>query len=93
MCLTVIITTDKRVFHLFILSLLFSENVYVYDRIYYRQTSTFRPRHMVYVTVVGFVCAYVRIELAHPCTTVCFGVGANLWISVSTEFSHSYMIL
>ena len=58
-----------------------------------RHTSTCRPRHMVYVTFVGFVCPYVRTTLEHPCTTVWFGMSTTVWIDASTEFSHYCMAL
>ena len=61
--LTVFLTEGKRVFHVSNLSLDFSGNEYASDRISYRQTSTYRPHHMQYVTVVVFVCPYVRTVL------------------------------
>ena len=45
-----------------------------------RQPSTWRTRHLVYVTVGIFVFPYVRTTSTHPCTTV--------WFSLSTSFSH-----
>ena len=59
MRLTVFITKDKIVFHISILSLACSGNVHMSVRLSYRQISTCRPRHIVYVMVVVFVCPYI----------------------------------
>ena len=64
MRLVVFLTEYKRVLHVSILSLAYLGNGYAYNRIYYRQTSTCRPRHTIYVTVVVFVCPSVRTALA-----------------------------
>ena len=42
--------------------------------------STCHARHLVYVLVGSFVCPYIRMKLAHPCTAV--------WLISSTVFSH-----
>ena len=47
-----------------ILSLVRLENGYTVGHIYYRQTSTFRPGHKVYVIVVVFVYLCIRMTLA-----------------------------
>ena len=95
------LTFGKRVFHVLILSLVFSGNGDAYNRLSYVQDSTYRPNHTYYITVVLFVCQYVRLILAHPCRTVPFvviatvwiGVIANIWIGVSISLAHLCTIL
>ena len=65
LCLTVFLTEGKRVFRLLILSLVRSGNVFVYGRLSYGQASTYRPHPTYYVTVLVFVCPYVRTTLAN----------------------------
>ena len=62
--LTIFRTEGKRVFHMQILSLVSSGNGYASGRISYGQVSAYRPRHMYYVTVLVFVCPFVRTTLA-----------------------------
>ena len=76
--LTVFLTEGKRVFHMLIFSLVLSENGFASDRLSYGQASTYRPRPTSYVTVLVFVCLYVRTTLEHPCKTVQFGVIATV---------------
>ena len=86
----------KRVFHVSTLSLACLGNGYESDRISYIQTSTCHLRHMVYVTVVMFVCPYVCTIFSHPCITVYFGVVetvrivliVTICIGMSTALSH-----
>ena len=72
--LTVFITKGKRVFHMSILSLVRLGNGYAYGRLSYKQASTYRPRHMYYVTVLVFVCPYVRttLEARYEATGIVF---------------------
>ena len=98
--LTVFITEGKRVFHVLILSLVRLGNGFASGRLSYGQASTYRPRPTYYVTVLVFVCPYVRAQLAHHCRTVRFcliatvwtGVTATVWIGVSTALSHLCII-
>ena len=62
--LTVFITEGKRVFHVSILSLVRLVNGYASVRRSYGQASTYRPRHTYYITVLVFVCPYVRTTLS-----------------------------
>ena len=62
-CLTVFLTEGKRVFHISILYLVRLGNGYASGRLSYGQASAYRPRHMHYVTVLVFVCPYVRTTL------------------------------
>ena len=72
-----------------------SGNGYASGRIFYGHASTYRPRHTYYVTVLVFVCMYIRTALAHPCRTVRFcliatvwtGMTATVWIGVSTALA------
>ena len=92
-CLTVFLTKGKRVFHMLILSLVFLGNGYVSGRISYVQASTYCLWHTYYITVLVFVCPYVRTTLAHPCRTVQFGVFSTVWIGVSRLLAHLCKIL
>ena len=58
--LTVFLTKGKRVFRVLILSLVRSRNGYESGRLSYGQASNYRTRHRYYVTVLVFVCLYVR---------------------------------
>ena len=62
--LTVFISEGKRVFHVSILSLVRSGNGYASGWMSYGQASIYRPRHTYYITVLFFVCTYVRMTLA-----------------------------
>ena len=61
--LTVFLTEGKRVFHVFF-SLMRLGNGYASDCLSYGQDSSYRPCHTYYVTVLVFVCPYVRTTLA-----------------------------
>ena len=65
--LTVFLTEGKIVFHVSILSLVPLGKGYVSCRLSYGQTYTYRSRHTYYVTVLAFVCPYVRMTLAIIC--------------------------
>ena len=62
--LTVFLTEVKIVFHVSILSLVRSGNGYTSGCLSYVQASNYRPCHTYYVTVLVFVCPYVRTTLA-----------------------------
>ena len=62
--LTILITEGNRVFHVSILYLVSLGSIYVSGHISYGQASTYHPRHTYYITVVVFVCLYVRTTLA-----------------------------
>ena len=53
-----------------ILSLVCLGNGYASGRISYRQASTYRRCHTYYVTVLVFVCLYVRKTLAVASTAI-----------------------
>ena len=63
--LTVFLTEGKRVFHVSILSLVRSGNGFTSGRLSYGKDSTYRPHPTYYVTVLVFVCPYVRTTLAN----------------------------
>ena len=94
--LTVFLTKGKRVFHVFILSLVRSGDGFASGSLYCGQDSTYRPRPTYYVTVLVFVCLYVCTTLAHFFRSVQFcliatvwtGVTATVWIGVSTALAH-----
>ena len=62
-CLTIFLTKGKRVFYVLILYLVSLGNGYASGHISYGHDSTHRPRHTYYVTVLLFVCPYVRTTL------------------------------
>ena len=54
LCLTAFFNECKRVFHVSILSLLCSRNVFASGHISYRQASTYHPHHTYYVNILVF---------------------------------------
>ena len=62
--LTIFLTKVKIIFHVLILFLVCLENGYASGRLSYGKTSMYRPRHTHYVTIVVFVCPYIRTPLA-----------------------------
>ena len=80
--MTVFLTEGNRVFYVSILSLDCLVSGYTYGRFYYKQASMCHPCHKYYITVMVFVCSYIRTTLAHSCTTVWFGVIGTVWFGV-----------
>ena len=75
--MNVFLTEGKRVFHMSILSLVFSGNGYAYGRLSYGQASTYCPCHTYCVAVLVFVRPYVRTALAGDPTEALHGFQWN----------------
>ena len=73
------LTKGKRVFHVSILSLVLSGNGYASGRLSFGQASTPPPRHTYHVTVLVFVCPYIRTYDISTCFTTMFSDSTTIF--------------